>query len=97
MNREWMENNVIDTFSLSRDGLVFEFSEHRQDPKEDMSHIVVDLPCIFLVVRCMGYVKGIYLKASLAKKEIKTIAQEIVNNLHTNILLKLKQLKNEKI
>ncbi len=81
MKKEWMKNNVIDSFSIELEGVVFNFSVHPQDPAEDMSHIVVDLPAIFLYMNAkdsegVKYGSGIYLPAS---NNVKSTAKELVD------------------
>ena len=43
VSKEWIKNNIIDSFSVVRDGFQFDFSVHPLDPKLDMSHIHVDI------------------------------------------------------
>jgi len=84
ISREWIKNNIIDTFDIVCDGLNFNFSTHPQDPEMDMSHYVVDKPSISLVTRVevdgTWYIKAIFLGATMSLEEIKDCARELVCN-----------------
>ena len=74
MEREWMKNNVIESFSITEGDVVFYFSVHPQNPSEDMSRL--------LSVHVMdddGISYGVALHLSKSD-DVRLKANEIVEN-----------------
>lgn len=85
IRREWLDNNILDSFDIFYNSYKFEFTVHPQDPEMDMTHYFVEKPSISLIMKVKNTIGVVYsvvllLSAKLSLEEIKQKAKQMIDS-----------------